>query len=101
MSNITYYRAGAEFLDLGQYFWLSIYTRSGKHALNIEMLIERKRAPHCVVQSRFRVIYIYTCMSVCLKETHTKSTYAKMRGRNYVPKHAHAQSQFWVVKSDL
>ena len=25
-----------------------------------------KRAPHWGVQSRFRVIYIYICMSVCL-----------------------------------
>ena len=45
-----------------------------------------KRAPHWGVQSRFRVIYIYVYvgLSVCLKETHTKKWYAKMRGRNYV-----------------
>ena len=43
-----------------------------------------KRAPHWAVQLIFRVIYIYVCRSVCLKETHTKNWYVKMRGRNYV-----------------
>ena len=38
------------------------------------------------VQSRFHVIYIYmyVSISVCLWENHTKKTYAKMCGCNYV-----------------
>ena len=48
-----------------------------------------KRAPHWGVQSRFRVI-----MSVGM------SVVSKMRRRNYVA-HAHAQSHFGAVKTDL
>ena len=33
------------------------------------------------------------CRFVCL-------SWAKMRRRNYVAKHAHAQSQFWAIKTD-
>ena len=52
-----------------------------------------KRAPHWGVQSRFRVIYIYLCMYVCRVQ--------KCVGGIMWPKHAHAQSQFWAVKTDL
>ena len=41
-----------------------------------------KRAPHCGVQSRFRVIYMY--VFDCLWENNTKKLYAKMRGWNYI-----------------
>ena len=46
-----------------------------------------KRAPYWAVQSRFRVIYcIYVCqfVYVCLWETNTTKSYAKMNGQNYV-----------------
>ena len=50
-------------------------------------------------------IYIYS-MSVCRfvygKPIQKTTAYAKMRGRNYTwPKHAHAQSQFGAIKTDL
>ena len=51
-----------------------------------------KRAPHWGVQSRFRVIYVLVCMSTIMQ---------KCLGRIMLPKHAHAQSQFWAVKTDL
>ena len=41
------------------------------------------------VQSRFRVIYIFMCLS-----------WSKMRTQNYVAKHVHAQGQFGAVKND-
>ena len=49
---------------------------------------QAKRAPHWGVQSRFCVIYIYVSV-VC-----------QLHRRNYVA-HAHAQSHFWAVKTDL
>ena len=49
-----------------------------------------KRAPHWGVQSRFRVIYI--CRYVCRGP--------KSVGGNTWAKCAHAQSQYWAVKSD-
>ena len=46
--------------------------------------------------------YMYVCMSVCLRENHTKIHMPKCVGRIITkPKHAQAQSQFWVVKTDL
>ena len=51
---------------------------------------QAKRAPHWGVQSRFRVIYIYMC--VCRGP--------KSVGGITWAKHAHAQSHYWVVKSD-
>ena len=53
------------------------------------------------VQLRFHVIYIYTCISGCLQETHTKIRMPKCMGGITWPKHAHAQSQFWAVRVDL
>ena len=52
-----------------------------------------KRAPHWGVQSRFRVIYIYIYvgMSVVVQKSVGGITWAKR---------AHAQSQYWAVKSD-
>ena len=47
--------------------------------------------PHTGVQSRFRVIYVY-CMCVCRGP--------KNVGGNTWAKSAHAQSQYWAVKSD-
>ena len=49
-----------------------------------------KRAPHWGVQSRFRVIYVgmYVCRG------------PKSVGGNTWAKRAHAQSQYWAVKSD-
>ena len=44
----------------------------------------REANPHTVLFNRDFVIYTYIWMSVCLWETHTKNTYAKMRRRNYV-----------------
>ena len=56
-----------------------------------------KRAPHWGVQSRFRVVCRSVCMYVCL-------SWSKKRRRKYVgqtrAKRAHAQSQYWAVKSD-
>ena len=51
-----------------------------------------KRAPHWGVQSRFRVIYIYIYvgMSVVVQKSVGGITWAKR---------AHAQSQYWAVKS--
>ena len=49
-----------------------------------------KRAPHWGVQSRFRVIYV--CMCVCGGP--------KSVGGITWAKRAHAQSQYWAVKSD-
>ena len=49
-----------------------------------------KRAPHWGVQSRFRVIYVYMC--VCRGP--------KSVGGITWAKRAHAQSQYWAVKSD-
>ena len=49
-----------------------------------------KRAPHWGVQSRFRVIYV--CMYVCRGP--------KSVGGITWAKRAHAQSQYWAVKSD-
>ena len=48
------------------------------------------RAPHWGVQSRFRVIYVgmYVCRG------------PKSVGGNTWAKRAHAQSQYWAVKSD-
>ena len=46
-----------------------------------------------------RDIYPYVCQYVC-RFVH-KNTYAKMRGQNTWPKHAHAQSHFLAVKTDL
>ena len=47
----------------------------------IKLIIGRaKRAPHCAVQSKFRMIYI--CNVGLSRESHTKNMYAKMRGRN-------------------
>ena len=45
----------------------------------INIIGRAKQAPHCGVQSRFRVIYIYVCVcvSVCL-------SYPKMHRQNYV-----------------
>ena len=51
-----------------------------------------KRAPHWGVQSRFRVMYIYICACVCRGP--------KSVGGITWAKHAHAQSQYWAVKSD-
>ena len=47
-----------------------------------------KRAPHWGVQSRFRVIYVG--MSVVVQKSVGGITWAKR---------AHAQSQYWAVKS--
>ena len=45
------------------------------------------------------IFYIYNiCLSVYLKEAHTKSTYVKMRGRNYV---AQTRAWLWAVKTNL
>ena len=49
-----------------------------------------KQAAHWGVQSRFRVIYIYVC--VCRGP--------KSVGGITWAKRAHAQSQYWAVKSD-
>ena len=58
---------------------------------NILYIIGRaKRAPHLGVQSRFRVIYI--CRYVCRGP--------KSVGGITWAKRAHAQSQYWAVKSD-
>ena len=60
------------------------------HALLIAVIGRAKRAPHWGVQSRFRVIYVYMC--VCRGP--------KSVGGNTWAKRAHAQSQYWAVKSD-
>ena len=56
---------------------------------NVFIIWRAKRAPHWAVQSRFRMIYMYICMSVCqfvrlCMGNPYKKVYAKMRGRNYV-----------------
>ena len=56
-------------------------------SLSNKLVGRAKQAPHWGVQSRFRVIYIYICVS----------PWAKMRTQNYVAIHAHAQSQFGAV----
>ena len=57
-----------------------------------QILIGRaKRAPHCGVQSRFRVIY-YMCQFLCLGMPNCV-------GGITWPKNAHAH--FWAVKNDL
>ena len=47
-----------------------------------------KRAPHRGVQTRFRMIYMYVCRG------------PKSVGGITWAKRAHAQSQYWAVKSD-
>ena len=56
----------------------------------IFLVRQAKRAPHWGVQSRFRVIYVgmYVCRG------------PKSVGGNTWAKRAHAQSQYWAVKSD-
>ena len=49
-----------------------------------------KRAPHWGVQSRFRVIYMSVCLSCVVQKSVGGITWAKR---------AHAQSQYWAVKS--
>ena len=55
--------------------------------MQVRIVGRAKRAPHWGVQSRFRVIYIcrYVCRVLCVG------------GITY----AHAQSQFWAVKTDM
>ena len=76
-------------------FWLDIFKIwldmfSGP----IDIIGRAKRAPHWGVQSRFRVIYIcwYICVSVVCQIN-------CVGGITWI-KHAHAQSQYWAVKSD-
>ena len=59
-----------------------------KHEVEVKFSVigRAKRAPHWGVQSRFRMIYMYVC---CVLKC--------VGGITCV----HAQSQFWVVKSDL
>ena len=59
-----------------------------------ELVGQAKRAPHWGVQSRFHVIYIcrYICVSVVCQIN-------CVGGITWI-KHAHAQSQYWAVKSD-
>ena len=59
---------------------------------------------HWAVQSRFRTIciYVYVCMSVCqfvYRKPIQKKCMPKCVGGNTWPIHAHAQRQFWVVKT--
>ena len=56
----------------------------------LQIIGRAKRAPHWGVQSRFRVIYVgmYVCRG------------PKSVGGNTWAKRAHAQSQYWAVKSD-
>ena len=56
------------------------------YTLLVPVIERAKRAPYWGVQSRFRVIYM--CQYVC-------------RGRRDYVAHAHAQSHFWAVKTDL
>ena len=68
-----------------------IYKAAGEYIIG-----RAKRAPHRGVQSRFRVIYIYMCVCVCV---------CVCRGPKSVggitwAKRAHAQSQYWEIKSD-
>ena len=55
-----------------------------------DLIGRAKRVPHWGVQSRFRVIYVgmYVCRG------------PKSVGGNTWAKRAHAQSQYWAVKSD-
>ena len=53
-----------------------------------------KRAPHWGVQSRFCVIYIYMYICACVCRG------PKSVGGIMWAKRAHAQSQYWAVKSD-
>ena len=53
-----------------------------------------KRAPHWGVQSRFRVIYICIIICACVRRG------PKSVGGITWAKRAHAQSQYWAVKSD-
>ena len=61
-----------------------------KMSCNVMIIGRAKRAPHCAIQSRFCMIYVYIYIYVCrfvydiLWETHTKKWYAKMHGWNYV-----------------
>ena len=63
----------------------------------------------CSIEISRDILYVCVYVYDCLWETHTKNSYAKMCGQNYVVKHAHAQSQFWEfettfirpVKTDL
>ena len=56
----------------------SIITTTTSGNLNWFCCWVSEASPNWSVQSRFHVIYIYVW------ETHTKTSYAKMRGRNYV-----------------
>ena len=66
-----------------------------------EIFGRAKRAPHWAVQLRFRMIYMYVGMSVCLGKPIQKLCMPKCVGGITWPKHAHAQSQIWEVKTDL
>ena len=59
-----------------------------------------KRATHWGIQSRFRVIYICVCRFVYGKP-YKKYVCQKCVGEITWPKHAHAQSLFWAVKTEL
>ena len=64
--------------------------------LSIYIIGRAKRAPHWGVQSRFRVIYIYIYIYVGMYVCRGP----KSVGGITWAKCAHAQSQYWAVKSD-
>ena len=55
------------------------------HTIQVYIIGQAKRAPtlDCSIEISCD-IYMYVSMSVCLWENHTKNTYAKMRGQNYM-----------------
>ena len=71
--------------------WFISKKKNYKQELN-GVIGRAKRAPHWGVQSRFRVIYIYVHVSVVC-QINCVSGITRI-------KHAHAQSQYWAVKSN-
>ena len=71
-------------------FFVTVAEGAEGPSSGFEVIGRAKRAPHWGVQSRFRVIYVgmYVCRG------------PKSVGGITWAKRAHAQSQYWAVKSD-
>ena len=68
-----------------KYIFVKYYIRASEASPTLDCSIEISRD-----------IYVSVCMSVCLQ----KIRMPKCLGRITWPKHVHAQSQFWAVKTD-
>ena len=60
--------------------------------------MDEKEAEARPIMGTIFLVYIYIHMSVCLRETHTKNTYGKMRGQNSWPKYVLLKVSFGRLK---